>query len=88
MLSNERANLDPGVCVKEAVKRAKKLAKNVGTWIVANAAPAMTCFVPRIWLQDTGSGFNLVDKNRCDQFTLDHAQPLDTPLSLNTANGE
>ena len=68
--------------------RAKKLAKNVGAWIVANAAPAMTGFVPRIWLQDTGSGFALVDRNRCDQFTLDHAQPLDTPLSLNTANGE
>ena len=85
--TNEYAALDPVACVKGAVRRAKKLAKGVCKWI-ADAAPAVNGITPRLWLQDTGSGFDLVDRSRCDQFTLDHAQPLDTPLVLNTANGE
>ena len=73
--------------LKSAVKRAKKLAKGVCKWIT-DAAPAVNGIAPRLWLPDTGSGFDLVDRSRCDQFTLDHAQPLDMPLVLNTANGE
>ena len=56
--------------------------------MVSDAAPVVNGIAPRLWLQDTGSGFDLVDRSRCDQFTLDHAQPLDIPLILNTANGE
>ena len=85
--TNEYAALDPIACVKNAVKRAKKLAKGVCKWM-SDAAPAVNGIAPRLWLQDTGSGFDLVDRSRCDQFTLDQAEPLDIPLILIIANGE
>ena len=69
-----------------AIRKAAELASSLAK-AACDAVPAFTGSAPMMWLQDTGSGHDLIDRHQCDEYTLSQAQLLDQPLRLNTANG-
>ena len=76
-----------GISLTAAINAAKVLAHSV-VQITYNAVPALAGFAPTLWLQDTGSGNDLIARHQCDEFTFANARLLDRPLKLNTASGE